>query len=269
MSQDAASILLRAHLNSITQSLQALESLSLIPPSDASLIRSKLPSSEALANANTGKQDQYNRSSYGGSAGLQPSSISSPGGSMLDVSVGNGYNSGGIHRAPPPIPGDSSERVEAVAAWDYSGNAADDLSFRKDDRIIVVDELNPDWWKGRLANDYSSNPRIGLFPSSYVNKLPSNNNWANKHQPPSQPQQQMQPYYAPPPPSQMQSYQPPPPPQNQQVQQVQQAGQVGPPVAPKPSRFGGMGQVLATSAVGGVGFGAGSAIGGGIINAIF
>lgn len=70
----------------------------------------------------------------------------------------------------------------------------------------------------------------------------------------------------------------PPPPSQQQPYYVQQ---VAPPPSPaqqaviqappqqqqKPGRFDGFGKVLATSAVGGVGFGAGSAVGSGIINA--
>jgi len=52
-----------------------------------------------------------------------------------------------------------------------------------------------------------------------------------------------------------------------QLPPPQQVVQQAPPA--KPNRFGGLGQVLATSAVGGVGFGAGSAVGHGIVDAIF
>ncbi|KII89619.1 hypothetical protein PLICRDRAFT_28942 [Plicaturopsis crispa FD-325 SS-3] len=69
--------------------------------------------------------------------------------------------------------------------------------------------------------------------------------------------------YGGPPPQQYgppQPYQspPPPPPQQQQQQQPE-----------KKKKFGGLGNTLAQSAVGGAGFGAGSAVGSNLINAIF
>lgn len=44
-----------------------------------------------------------------------------------------------------------------------------------------------------------------------------------------------------------------------------------PPAVPekKPSKLGGLGKIMATSAAGGLGFGAGSAVGSGIIHSIF
>jgi len=41
------------------------------------------------------------------------------------------------------------------------------------------------------------------------------------------------------------------------------------PQPPKKKRFGGLGNTLAQSAAGGVGFGAGSAVGSGIVNSLF
>lgn len=42
-----------------------------------------------------------------------------------------------------------------------------DLSFRAGDIIEIVAETNADWWTGRL------NGNQGLFPSNYVEKIPT------------------------------------------------------------------------------------------------
>jgi len=177
----------------------------------------------------------------------------------------------------------SLQQAKALWAYNENGSEPNDLSFRTGDIIEVVAETNADWWTGRI------NGEQGLFPSNYVEKIssslsppsyrppnevrgPSPANalapynggppapyQAGYNGPPqgyqSQPPQPYNPYMGPP--SQ------PPPPQQVVIQQA--------PAQPaKPSRLGGgLGQVLATSAVGGVGFGAGSAIGSGLAHAIF
>ncbi|KAI0297267.1 SH3 domain-containing protein [Multifurca ochricompacta] len=200
--------------------------------------------------------------------------------------------------APPPgppsgppvrraIPPQQPAMQRAKALWTYNeyGSEPNDLSFRAGDIIDIVAETNTDWWTGRL------NGKQGLFPSNYVEKIPASAS------PPSYPpyddtraltpasspapylngpSAQYQPVYNGPPQGGYQSHQPQPynpytgPPSQPAppAQVVVQQAPSGQP--PKPSRFGGLGQVLATSAVGGVGFGgAGSAIGGGIVDAIF
>lgn len=49
----------------------------------------------------------------------------------------------------------------------FSSQQADDLSFPAGATIDIIEETNADWWKGRY------NGREGIFPSSYVEKLPS------------------------------------------------------------------------------------------------
>ncbi|KAE9389313.1 hypothetical protein BT96DRAFT_1003354 [Gymnopus androsaceus JB14] len=76
-------------------------------------------------------------------------------------------------------------------------------------------------------------------------------------------QQPPYPYQSPPPPGPMQ-YQPP------IIAQSASAPPAPLPAdPPKKNRFGGMGNTLATAAVGGLGFGAGSAIGSDVVNSIF
>ncbi|KZT29963.1 SH3-domain-containing protein [Neolentinus lepideus HHB14362 ss-1] len=163
---------------------------------------------------------------------------------------------------PPPI----SRTTRAKALWDYNenGETPDDLSFRAGDIIEIISETNPDWWTGRL------NGRQGLFPANYVEKLDS----ASSPAPPPFPSRSPYPpepkgytpgpgpgpgyqaSYGPPPgppagpPG---GYAPPPAPYNPYMgppmqpnppMAVAQVQQEPPPAAPKPSRFGGLGQTV-------------------------
>ncbi|KAL1925184.1 uncharacterized protein VTP21DRAFT_67 [Calcarisporiella thermophila] len=75
------------------------------------------------------------------------------------------------YRAPPPPP--PAPRVAreppkeyVIALYDYTGEEGD-LSFRKDDKIEIVEKTQStnDWWTGRL------NGKTGLFPANYVAQL--------------------------------------------------------------------------------------------------
>jgi len=93
--------------------------------------------------------------------------------------------------AASPAPGDSSSRSatpvsypapsvapaveQVVALYNYQAQNDDEMSFSKSSVINVVDNSDPDWWKGEL------NGQTGLFPSNYVSKLSE-----------QQPQQQQQ-----------------------------------------------------------------------------
>ncbi|TFK40217.1 SH3 domain-containing protein [Crucibulum laeve] len=199
-----------------------------------------------------------------------------------------------VRSAQPPPPSTLPQTAvlfQARAVWSYNelGQEPNDLSFREGEIVEVTAEINNDWWSGRC------NGQEGLFPSNYVERLTTrappppprhltNENMAPTPNPPppfpvtpnypspyqhnrySGPVPQQGPY----PPYQSSFVQPPQPPYA--------VTQSAPPVPPsaeeqnavKKHRFGGkLGNTLAHSAVGGVGFGAGSAVGSGIINSIF
>ncbi|KAI0067357.1 SH3-domain-containing protein [Artomyces pyxidatus] len=174
---------------------------------------------------------------------------------------------------PPPPPRSSTQRAKALWAYNENNQEPNDLSFRAGDIIEIIAETNADWWTGRI------NGRQGLFPSNYVEKLEASSALPPPSYPPSN-DYRGTPTFSPPAPYVSTPvgppviYQPPPPqgynpylgPPSQPAP-PQQVVQQAPPQ--KQSRFGGLGNVLATSAVGGVGFGAGSAIGSGIVDAIF
>ncbi|KAL8575784.1 Growth factor receptor-bound protein 2 [Nucella lapillus] len=48
------------------------------------------------------------------------------------------------------------------AKFDFEPQDADELGFRRKDRIRVIEQSNDNWWKGEL------NGREGVFPATYV-----------------------------------------------------------------------------------------------------
>ncbi|TFK66298.1 SH3-domain-containing protein [Pluteus cervinus] len=147
---------------------------------------------------------------------------------------------------PPPAPVVRSPApLQARALWGYNegGTERDDLSFAAGDIIEVVSTSNEDWWTGRVHG------REGLFPSQYVEKIEHKEKAAYR------------PFGA--------AYQgtDTPPPVGGGLNSIglqQDAGQ-----EKKKGKFGNLGNTMANSAAGGVGFGAGAAIGGGLVRAIF
>ncbi|KAI0350059.1 SH3-domain-containing protein [Trametes cingulata] len=177
---------------------------------------------------------------------------------------------------PPPPPRHNVKRARALWAYNEDGREPNDLSFSAGEIVEIVDETNADWWTGKCRG------KQGLFPSNYVELLDAARGPASPppatsmpampmpmssyHQPPPP-----QPYGMPSEPEKAAMYQqpyssPPPAPIQSPPVQVVTVQQEQP---PKKNKFGKLGSTMATSAAGGVGFGAGAAIGSGIINSIF
>ncbi|EAU85585.1 hypothetical protein CC1G_06298 [Coprinopsis cinerea okayama7 len=180
----------------------------------------------------------------------------------------------------PPTP--CLFRAKAIWGYNEDNKEPNDLSFREGDIVDIISETNADWWTGRY------NGKTGLFPSAYVSRVPNGppvvpgNSPAHmggpryppgiRPYPPATPTYTAPPY---PPPAQP-PYNPPnnspayvnpgppaPLPSQQQLPPMQ-------PNEPKKQSLGGtFGNTLAQAAAGGIGFGAGNAVGSGIIHAIF
>ncbi|KAF9158084.1 hypothetical protein DFQ26_008001 [Actinomortierella ambigua] len=69
-------------------------------------------------------------------------------------------------RPPPPVPKRLGVKY-VLALYDYDAQEEGDLSFRKDDKIEIVERTAnaDDWWTGRL------NGRQGVFPGNYVQEI--------------------------------------------------------------------------------------------------
>ncbi|XP_068442986.1 src substrate protein p85-like [Clinocottus analis] len=57
---------------------------------------------------------------------------------------------------------DLSNGTQAVAIYDYEGEAEDEISFNPNDVITNIEMIDEAWWKGQCHG------RVGLFPSAYV-----------------------------------------------------------------------------------------------------
>ncbi|KAK1233100.1 hypothetical protein PQX77_003740 [Marasmius sp. AFHP31] len=165
--------------------------------------------------------------------------------------------------APAPV-ASPSQLPTCKALWAYNehGAESDDLSFSAGDIIEIVDETNADWWMGRVHG------KQALFPSSYVEKIQAPLLPARAVPPPisqHNSNSSEKPVYRPFGASHASANQPPPVGGGTNSVGLQQdEGQ-----EKKKNKFGKYGNTMAHSAAGGVGFGAGSAIGGGLVRAIF
>ncbi|KAI0749882.1 SH3 domain-containing protein [Daedaleopsis nitida] len=194
--------------------------------------------------------------------------------SLQNLAVGPARTPDTGRRVPPPPPRINVVKARALWAYNEDGREPNDLSFSAGETVEIVDETNTDWWTGKCRG------KQGLFPSNHVEKFDGARSAASPPPPAASPMfMPMMPvagptsYYTPPPgppqpygmPEKAPAYQytPPAPVVMQAPQVVQQEEQ------PKKNKYGKLGGTMANAAAGGVGFGAGAAIGGGIINAIF
>ncbi|KAI8371772.1 uncharacterized protein BYT42DRAFT_581522 [Radiomyces spectabilis] len=118
-----------------------------------------------------------------GGEGLPPPAYGSPNGGVTLVSTPMGYpkdswqqsphfqqqqqyqNQAGPASPPPPPPIANRQPADyVIALYDYTAQADGDLTFKKNDRIEVVERTadQNDWWTGRL------NGVTGIFPGNYV-----------------------------------------------------------------------------------------------------
>lgn len=61
---------------------------------------------------------------------------------------------------------------EVTARFDFTSNDSEELNFAKNDRILVLQQLDANWWKGKSFD----RDDIGLFPTTYVEPSPEREN---------------------------------------------------------------------------------------------
>jgi lipid-binding SYLF domain-containing protein len=65
-------------------------------------------------------------------------------------------------RPPMPVPAAAPAAPIAVALYDYNATRPDELTFKANDRLTVLDKTDPNWFK------CSVNGQAGLAPSNYL-----------------------------------------------------------------------------------------------------
>jgi hypothetical protein len=142
----------------------------------------------------------------------------------------------------------------ARALYRYDASDARDVSFEKDDKIVVHEYMNQDWWMGQNTRT----GREGIFPRNYVLVDHSEKQPVPQYGYPAQPQ------YAGGPPAQQSPYNSHVPPMA-----IAEGGQPSHDANGEPNKaqqYGKkFGKKLGNAAI----FGAGATIGGNIVNSIF
>lgn len=88
---------------------------------------------------------------------------------------------------PPVAPAGPPTLAYASATYQYNAQDAGDLALMPNDKVVVTEYMNNEWWKGR--NERTG--QEGIFPASYVRK-------EDRAVTPVPPMQQMAPYAPPP-----------------------------------------------------------------------
>ena len=69
----------------------------------------------------------------------------------------------------PQLPPRRDDKKFCQALYDFEAIQPGDLAFRQGDRIEVVEEIDGNWWRGRVVSDVMA--KVGVFPSNYVRPL--------------------------------------------------------------------------------------------------
>jgi len=80
---------------------------------------------------------------------------------LTDTSNPSGMKSANILPNPSCPANDANQYC--LARYNYQAQEDGDLSFKRGDRIEILDKKLQDWWKGKTENG-----QIGLFPKNYV-----------------------------------------------------------------------------------------------------
>lgn len=91
---------------------------------------------------------------------------------MLSLAVGTSQNNRTAtptqSRALPPPPPEPEEEVDEgqlyQALYDYEARTEDDLSFKKGQKLKILNNSDGDWWQAQLFGT----SKTGYIPSNYV-----------------------------------------------------------------------------------------------------
>lgn len=103
----------------------------------------------------------------GSSAALLPTPAAAPVSTTIPRTASS--TSGRALPAPPPPPPPApviDERNLFQALYDYDKRTEDDLSFKKGDKLLVINNSDGDWWEAQLVGGGANDK--GFIPSNYV-----------------------------------------------------------------------------------------------------
>uniref|UniRef100_A0A8D0XBY9 SH3 and cysteine-rich domain-containing protein 2 n=1 Tax=Sus scrofa TaxID=9823 RepID=A0A8D0XBY9_PIG len=89
-------------------------------------------------------------------------------------SEGSGPEEKSPGQQPPRLPlrKDVGPMYSYVALYKFLPQENNDLALQPGDRIMLVDDSNEDWWKGKIGD------RVGFFPANFVQRVrPGENVW--------------------------------------------------------------------------------------------
>ncbi|KAM8843297.1 sorbin and SH3 domain-containing protein 2 isoform 9-T11 [Synchiropus picturatus] len=140
--------------------------------SEPSNSQGNLPSSLNRAVISPKPVDTYRPSSSLRKAAVR-SSPSSPS-KAKDQDVSRSYSTmDGRHTPQSRRPTPDREKQPARAIYDFKAQTAKEISFKKGDAVNIIRQIDNNWYEGEHRG------RVGIFPISYVEKMPS----VEKHQP--------------------------------------------------------------------------------------
>ncbi|KAI8968509.1 hypothetical protein BDF20DRAFT_801388, partial [Mycotypha africana] len=103
---------------------------------------------------------------------------------LVPRSQNNGGNSNSLRRtstmaqSAASIPDTDNTKNRRKAIFEFGGESADELSFRKGDIITVVEEVDEGWWLGEIT-EANGMIRRGIFPVNYTEAVSKINNGSN------------------------------------------------------------------------------------------
>ncbi|KAL1591678.1 protein that induces appearance of [PIN+] prion when overproduced [Paraconiothyrium brasiliense] len=150
-------------LRAIKTELEFLVDSNVISQSQYDTIYNQLPASANAARALPAVPTQQ----------LSSLSVNTPPPESEKKSNGVGYYANNASNPPPPAyptppaaPVGPPTLCHATAMYQYNAQDAGDLALMPNDKIVVTEYMNNEWWKGR--NERTG--QEGIFPASYVRR---------------------------------------------------------------------------------------------------
>ncbi|KAI8818072.1 amoeboid myosin I-like protein [Fimicolochytrium jonesii] len=107
----------------------------------------------------------YGGAPAGGGGGVQAAASRFGGGGFALPQVGGGSPAAARKKLPPPPPPKKAALPTCRALYDYEASEADELSFKANDVISIINQDDAGWWQGEV------NGRKGLFPANYTEPM--------------------------------------------------------------------------------------------------